>query len=199
MAGSIVKYGASAFAAIVVAVLSSRLSNLGTILGAGATAIVGGVSTSVYEHVAHKAPTVLKNRGFWYTFRHVPLNINKRLVSMAALGCVGVAGTSYAGITIAEAATGRTMHSITTGKPDYGTTLGGSSTQSPSPGPTITVNPSYDVSIRPTPSLSPSLTPSESATPSATETTPTPSTSPSPSSTATVAPSPIIPTETTSP
>jgi hypothetical protein len=168
-----------------VAVLASRLSDLGTIIGAGATAAVSGGAAALYEHLARKAPGMLRRRGVWFTLRHAGLHVSLRLAAGVAGSALLVAGAGYGSITLTEAALGRTLHSVTSGSPDYGTSLGGSSPSSPGPSPQATIPvpvPSLSVSP-PLPSLTPS--PAASLTPSLT---PAPSPSPSPYGTPSLVP-----------
>lgn len=97
-----------------------------------------------------------------------------------------LAALALLGFTI-EVATGKTLHAVTTGNNQYGTTLGGYHTTPPSPAQTPTVTPDSSTPT-PTPDQTPDASPDQSPT------TPAPaSTTPAPTATVTT------PTQTGSP
>jgi hypothetical protein len=97
----------------------------------------------------------------------------KRLAFLGGMLVLCVA-TAFGSLTLIEKAYGQTLHSVLTNQKQYGTTLGGYSSQkpvAPSVAPSVTYSPSSTYS--PSPTFSASPTASATMTPSGTCTTPT--------------------------
>lgn len=181
----------SALAAITAAIVGSFFGDQGTLIGVATGSVVSGAAAGVYEHVASKTKGVIK---FAPQYRKLPLaerqKLLKRIAIASGASVLAIGTVSAAVVVIPELASGRTLHSLTTGKVDYGSSFGSSSTVSPAPVPTI----------RYTPSATPSVTGgTQSAVPTS-PVTPSPSFSAtSPSSVSPTSAPPIIPSSLSSP
>lgn len=165
------KLVAGAIAAMISTWIGSLSGDSGTLIGVGVGSVIAGGGSTLLEHFGKSAHS---KYGKWPSKRLV-LKVSILKMSMiGAAATLGIAAVSILVITSVEASTGKTLHGITTGKQDYGTTLGGSSnTHPPSPIPTPTSAPSPSVSV--SVSKSPTISPSPSSSPSLV----TPSSSPS--------------------
>jgi hypothetical protein len=167
---------ATALAAMTVALGSSYFGDLGTLLGAGLTAIIGASAAAVYEHLVQKFPVTLRRRGLWFTLRHAHLRISPSMLTAALASSVVLLGCVFAVILVTQASAGRSIHSIVTGhsgaQPAQPADDAPASTAPPAPSPSASgPQPTISASVSPSsaapsdtipPSASPTLTPSAS-------------------------------------
>ena len=174
-------------AAVLSMFIGSRFGTSGTFLGAGIGSGVAAVGGTIFENVI---------RGAHYVARERSTPKMKRIARISVIGTAMAVITGMVALgtlTAVEAATGRTLYSITTGNPQYGNSF---SYQTKPPKPSV----SYSETVSPSPSISPSPSaaspsPSFTATPTvspSSSATPSPSIvisfSPDPSSPATITP-----------
>ncbi len=194
---SITNLSAGAIASVTAAFISSFLGDKGTMIGVAVASIITGAGTVIYEQTAQRMasrmPTLLGKKyhpQFLDVLKQIPQYLSTKIIGFALGGTIIVAGVAFGVITAVEASSGQTLHGITTGQTDSGTTLGG--------GPVVPVKHKRRhhhhhtlVSPSPSPSPSPSISISPSVTPSSTEYTQSPSPSPSSSLSPSLSPSPF--------
>lgn len=182
-----VTLAAGAGASVVSMVIGSLFGDAGTLFGAALSSITYSVGAFIFEDRTRKAHAKLKARkqrgkgqetylADMPLERHIDeLRAHRTLHRTWNLGHkLGVAGGLLAvtlsaclvTLVVVEHATGKTLSSNLGGPVQYGTTLGGYSTHSPSPAPVVTVTPSGSgVSASPSATLSGSPEASPDAAP----------------------------------
>lgn len=209
MSLSALKLAAGAGATVTSMVVGSFFGDNGTIIGAASGSVVYGVAAEGYEYAAMRAHKAAKTRlrrnpavpeKVWPAREGPSLReqaegqqkqerrLRPKPLMLAGSG-LALAGVSFAGalafMSATEAATGQTLHAVTTGTTDYGSTWSSSTTPpSPSISPPATADPSTSPpSPSPTetlvPTVVPTVVPTITVTPSITSVPATPSSPPS--------------------
>jgi hypothetical protein len=167
-------------AAILSMFLGSLFGTQGTFLGAAIGSCVVGVGGTLFENTIRRAHYVTRNG----------IQVNRRARSTALIlamtvGMIGLCAlTAFGTMSAIEAVTGRTVHSVTTGNPQYGNSwdyaTAPAPSYAPSPGftPSPSLSPSFTPSLSPSPSLSSSPPPSPSSPPPSPSLTESPGASP---------------------
>jgi hypothetical protein len=161
---------ASACIAMVSLYLGSLFGTSGTLYGAGISSVIVGVGGTVFENFIRKVHLSARERstaGARKAARTAGIGLALALVT---------GGVAFGTLGIIEAASGKTLHSLTTGQQQYGNSFNYQTT--PPSSPSFSPSPSYSPpasSPTPSPSVSPSISSSPSISPSL-----IPSLSPSP-------------------
>lgn len=169
---------ASALASVTSMFIGSLFGDSGTLIGTAVGSIVSGSAVVVYENFAtFTASRLKKTTGRLYAHdpdatRIIPSHqARKHRKTLIWAGGALTAGLCVVGcfaiLTLTEAASGKTLHGVTTNTRDYGYTLGTTSTTPPSPAPAVVPPVSHSATTEPSQQWTPSTVPSPSVSPSA--------------------------------